>query len=445
MQTSASGRDHARRIFEAGLAAVDPVPLVADAVAGQPEIVAALGRAKRVVVVGGGKAGAGMAAGLELGLADRLGIIKGVVNVPDALMRPTRRIRLNASRPTGCNEPTPAAAAGADEMLRLAGGAGPGDVVIALLSGGGSALLPAPAAGVSLDDKIALTRLLAACGADIHETNCVRKHVSRIKGGRLAAASPAPLFALIISDVPGDPLDVIASGPTVPDPTTFADTWAVMERYRLTDQLPAGVANYLDRGRRGQEPESPKRMTGNVHNHLLAGGATALRAAEAEATRLGYRVVNLGDQIAGDAQSAARFVAGLVRSVRRVGLPSPAPCCLLLGGEVTVALPADAGCGGRNQHFTLALVCALVRSGLGRVTVLSAGTDGEDGPTDAAGAFADAELVAAATVAGLEPQQFLARHDAYHFFHPLGGLLKTDLTGTNVADLRVVLIHASAE
>jgi len=441
MRTSAIGRDHACRIFEAGLAAVNPARLVRDAIVEMPELRAALDTARRVLVVGGGKAAAGMVAGLEDALVDRLGIVDGLVNVPDAMAHPARRIRLNPSRPIGTNEPTAKAAAGTDEMLNLVCNASKDDVVIVLLSGGGSALLPAPAAGISLDDKIELTRRLSACGADIREMNCVRKHLSRIKGGGLAAATPAPLWAFMISDVPGDPLDVIASGPTVADPTTFADAWAVIERYNLAGHIPGSVLHHLNRGRRGERPESPKRLAGHIYNYVLAGCNTALRAAEAEALRLGYRVVNLGDQIAGDAGAAARLVAGLVRSAIHAGLPAAPPCCLLLGGEVTVTLPSNFGRGGRNQHFILALACELGETELRRVTALSAGTDGEDGPTDAAGALVDADLINSAQAAGLNSREFLARHDAYGFFAPLGGLLKTGLTGTNVADLRVVLIH----
>lgn len=433
MTQSTIGREHARRIVDTGLAAVNPERLVADFVNRTTALRAELQSANRVIVVGGGKAGAGMVAGIERSCIS-LQSLTGVVNVPDALMGPTRSIRLSAARPAGCNEPTEAAAAAAEQMLRLVAGAEHGDLVLVLISGGGSALLPAPVAGVSLADTIALTRALSACGADIVEFNCVRKHLSRIKGGRLAAAaSPAAAWALLISDVPGDPLDVIASGPTVPDPTTFSDAWTVIERYNLIDQLPASVTQYLNRGRRGLEPETPKSLNDNIRNVLLAGGGTALQAAAVEAGRLGYRVVSLGDKVVGNVGDVARSVAATVRA-------AVAPTCLLLGGEVTVSLPADHGKGGRNQEFALAMACQLGADGLRGVTVLSVGTDGEDGPTDAAGAFVDRELLASATAKCLDPRIFLTRHDAYRFFQPLGGLLTTGLTGTNVADLRVVLI-----
>src|SRR5579883_2040610 len=253
-------RADALAVWRASVAAVEPARLVRRAVTGLPEehrrLIAA---APRIIVVGGGKAGAEMAAELEatlLGLEDR---IEGWVNVPRGSERPTRRVRLHPARPPGSNHPTAAGVGGTEEILRLLGSAGPEDVAVCLLSGGGSALLPAPADGLSLDDKQAVTRLLHACGATIDEMNAVRKHLSRVKGGRMAAGFRGRLLlSLVISDVVGDPLDVIASGPTAPDPTTYADALAVLARYHLLERVPAGVLDVLTRGTQGLLPETAK-------------------------------------------------------------------------------------------------------------------------------------------------------------------------------------------
>ncbi len=241
-------RDHARAIWGAAVAAADPVRLVRAALA-DPDLRAAVDRAGRILVVGGGKAGASMAAGVETALADRLDRVCGVLNVPEGAVRPMRAVRLHAGRPDGVNHPTAAGVAGVREMLDLVKTAGPGDLGLCLLSGGGSALLPAPVEGVTLEDKQRVTALLHACGATIDQMNCVRKHLSRFKGGRLAQAFAerrCPLYSLVVSDVIGDPLDVIASGPTAADPTTFTDALAVLDGYGLADRAPPAVLQHLE-------------------------------------------------------------------------------------------------------------------------------------------------------------------------------------------------------
>ncbi|HTK78106.1 MAG TPA: glycerate-2-kinase family protein, partial [Gemmataceae bacterium] len=288
-------RADARAIWDAAVAAVRPDALVREAVTAPHSWLAqSLAQADRILVVGGGKAGAAMAAGLEEALADRLDRVTGVVNVPAEAVRPLRAIELHAARPAGSNEPTAAGVAGTARMLDLVARAEPGDVVVCLLSGGGSALLPAPTDGVKLADKQAVTRLLHASGATITEMNAVRKHLSRFKGGGLARASRGRLFSLIISDVVGDPLDVIASGPTVRDPTTFADALAVLHRYGLLDRVPAAVRSHLESGAAGELPETLKAVPNHVHNLILGNNARALAAARAKAEVLGYRVLNLG-------------------------------------------------------------------------------------------------------------------------------------------------------
>jgi glycerate 2-kinase len=438
-------RQHACAIWQAAVSAADPFEAVRGAlVSPSPERGAALAGGGRVVVVGGGKAGASMAAGVEAGLAGSLARLTGVVNVPaGSEARALARIHLHPGRPAGSNHPTAEGVAGVERMLSLVSTVGPGDVGLCLLSGGGSALLPAPVPGVSLEDKQEVTRLLHACGATIGEMNCVRKHLSRIKGGRLAeafAARRCPVFSLIISDVIGDPLDVIASGPTAADPTSFAQALAILGRYDLLKRVPRTARAYLERGQAALVPETPKGLPAGVHNRILGNNALSLAAAAALARRLGYTVLNLGSFIEGETRHAATVHAGIVKSVVRDQVPFPSPLCLLSGGETTVTLGDDHGQGGRNQEFVLAALLALGQEGMRGVVVLSGGTDGEDGPTDAAGAVADAGTLSRA--AGLSAPDHLDRHDAYPFFAATGDLLRTGLTGTNVMDVRVLLIAA---
>jgi glycerate 2-kinase len=437
-------REQARAIWDAAVAAADPLELVRAALVGR-ELSQAVARANRIVIVGGGKAGAAMAAGAEAALTDRLDRVAGVVNVPEGAHWSLRAIRLNVGRPAGVNHPTTAGVAGVRDMLELVKTVGPGDIGLCLLSGGGSALLPAPVESVLLKDKQEVTTLLHACGATIDEMNCVRKHLSAVKGGRLAqtfAERDCPLFSLIISDVIGDPLDVIASGPTAADPTTFADALAVLERRGLTTQTPPAVLDHLRRGAAGAIQETPKALPDTVHNLILCNNATVLAAAARRAEDLGYPVLNLGAFIEGETQQVASIMAGIVRSIRADGQPIRPPVCLLSGGETTVTLTADHGLGGRNQEFVLAAMLKLGEEGMRDVILLSGGTDGEDGPTDAAGAVADADTLVRAAALKLDPTAFLRRHDAYPFFEKVGGLLKTGLTQTNVMDVRVLLIGA---
>jgi glycerate 2-kinase len=441
---TARRREHARAIWNAAVAAADPFKLVRAALAGS-ELRGAVDRAGRVLVVGGGKAGAAMAAGAEAALADRLDRTAGVVNVPEGAPPPLRAVRLNVGRPAGVNQPTAAGVAGVRDMLGLIKTTGSGDLGLCLLSGGGSALLPAPVESVSLKDKQDVTTLLHASGAAIDEINCVRKHLSAVKGGRLAQAFTergCPLYCLIISDVIGDPLDVIASGPTAADPTTFADALAVLERRALTTKTPPTILDHLRRGAAGAFPETPKALPATVHNLILVNNARALEVAARRAEELGYPVLNLGAFIEGETQQVAAVMAGIVRSIRADGQPVRPPICLLSGGETTVTLTADHGLGGRNQEFVLAMTLKLGKDGMRNMILLSGGTDGEDGPTDAAGAIADAGTLVRAASQQLDPAAYLGRHDAYTFFEKVGGLLKTGLTQTNVMDVRVLLIGA---
>lgn len=328
----------------------------------------------------------------------------------------------------------------AGHVLRLLESAGANDRVIVLLSGGASALLPLPAAGVSLEDLQALTGLLLRSGATINELNTVRKHLDRLKGGGMArAAAPAPLAALILSDVVGDPLEVIASGPTVPDPTTYQDAWEVLERCRLVEQTPAAVRAHLQAGLAGAQPETPKPgdpLFTRAACQIVGSNRQAALAAKAEAERLGYPALLLTTYLEGEAREMGKLAAALAKSIVLRGDPLPPPACLILGGETTVRVQGG-GRGGRNQE--IALAAALALDGLDGAAVMALATDGSDGPTDAAGAIVDGQTLSAARALGLNARAALDDNNAYPFLDKAGALLRTGPTGTNVNDLLVII------
>lgn len=442
-------RRDALRIWQAGVEAVDSGRLMRKAiqVEGRALIVGEehldLDSIGRIAVVGAGKAGAGMAAATEDVLGPRLIDEKqlvGWVNVPEDCVRPLRRIRLHGARPPGVNEPTEAGAAGAAEILRIVASLQADDLCLCLISGGGSALLPAPVDGITLADKLAVTRHLSAAGATIEELNTVRKQLSRIKGGGLAHACRAGrLIALVISDVLGDPLDVIASGPTVADTSTPEAALAVLDRFHAAEAgISARVFDYLRSKRNEQRPA----FACSVVNRVIGNNATAVDAAGREAVRLGYSPAMMSATASeGPAEDVGRHLAEVALRMR-AGHGENAPDCLISGGEPVVRLveASRRGKGGRNQQLVLAAADSLWDENIEGIVLLSAGTDGEDGPTDAAGALLDAEILRAARSRGLQPSGFLARNDAYHFFAPLDGLIRTGPTHTNVCDLRVVLV-----
>jgi glycerate 2-kinase len=429
-------REDALAIWHAAVAAADPFQRVRDyLLPADGPARKALAAGGGVYVFGGGKAGPAMARGVESALRDTLDRVFGVVNVPAGDHTATERIHLWPARPAGSNHPTAEGVQGVEMQLALAELLRPEDLALCLLSGGGSALMPAPVEGVTLADKQEVTKLLHACGATIDEMNCVRKHLSRCKGGRLGetlAASGCRVVSLIVSDVIGDPLDVIASGPTAPDPTTFADALDVLRRHKIEDRTPEAVLAHLRRG----VTDTPKSLPDRVSNVVLCNNAGSLAAAAAEAESLCYRVLNLGSFLDGETRDVAAVLAGVARSIRRNGVPVSPPVCLLSGGETTVTLSPDHGKGGRNQEFVLA--CLLKLGPNEDVVVLSGGTDGEDGPTDAAGAVADCETWR--KMGTTSPASHLERHDAYTLFEATGDLIRTGLTGTNVMDVRVMLI-----
>lgn len=424
----------ARQIWDAAVAAVRPVDLLERFLQQQPDLRRDWEQSPRLIVVGAGKAGAAMAEALEQQLSPAIDRMQGIINVPSGSVRSLRRLRLHAARPTGSNHPTSDGVIGSEEMLRLLQSADDQTEAICLISGGGSALLPAPW-GVSLADKQQMTRLLHACGASIDEMNTVRKHLSRVKGGRLAESFRGRrLTSLILSDVIDDPLDVIASGPTVADPSTFADAWEILDRYGLLGQVLA-VDAHLIAGLKGLVPETPKELPSHVYNFLLGNNALALEAAQRQAESQGYQVIKLGSREQGEtAEAARRFALQLLHH------SPPKPTCFLQGGETTVTLGADAGKGGRNQEYVLAAMMELGESGCRSRALLSGGSDGEDGPTDAAGAFLDPEIWSEIQHQGLDPIASLRRHDAYPFFDRLNRLIRTGLTETNVMDLRVAVV-----
>ncbi|MGH7424645.1 MAG: glycerate kinase type-2 family protein [Candidatus Methylomirabilales bacterium] len=389
----------------------------------------------RVVVVGAGKACAAMAAAVEEVLGDR--IRDGVVVVKDGTALPLRRIRV-----TQAGHPVPDARGveGTSAILGLLTETRPEDLVIVLISGGGSALLPAPVAGIDLIEKQAMTRALLACGASIEEINAVRKHCSRIKGGQMARALfPARSLTLILSDVIGDPLDAIASGPTVPDTTTYGEALEVLRRYRVEDRIPASILRHLERGARGEIPETPKAgdpCFATAHHCIVGNNLQSLLAARDRAARLGFQALLLTTALKGESREVAKVLAALLLEIRRSGHPLSPPTCLLLGGETTVTVRGK-GKGGRSQELVLAGAIAI--AGGRDLVIWSAGTDGTDGPTDAAGAVADGDTWARAKEIGLDPQRALEENDAYHFFERLGDLVKTGPTLTNVMDVILLL------
>ncbi|MBI2503064.1 MAG: glycerate kinase [Candidatus Latescibacteria bacterium] len=435
-------RAHALQIFRAALQAADPGRCVRRALAVEGGGLRILDRhyplkePSRLVVLGAGKATPAMAAAAEEVLGGR--ISAGAINTKYGHALPLAHIAT-----TQCGHPLPdqAGVEGTERMLGLLEDLGSDDLVLCLFSGGGSALMPAPAAGLSLADKQATTQALLACGAPIEEINTLRKHLSKVKGGQLARqASPARVVSLLISDVIGDRLDTIASGPTHPDVTTFAQCLALVERYHLRAQLPPSVCRHLEAGAAGAQPETPKAgdpCFARTRTAVVGSNLLAIEAAQEAARALGYQTLVLSSRIAGETREVAAMHAAIAQEVCATGRPLAPPACLISGGETTVTLRGG-GKGGRNQEFALA--AALQLDGWERVTCLSGGTDGTDGPTDAAGALADGSTLERARQLGLSAAACLQENDSYPFFEALGDLLHSGPTGTNVMDLRLLLV-----
>jgi hydroxypyruvate reductase len=431
-------RRQALRIFQAALRAAEPVEAVLQHVRREKEVLIAgqqryrLSAFENLYVIGTGKASARMAEAIERLLGAR--ISGGLVNTKHNAGARLRRIEINE-----CGHPIPdrRGVAGARRIARIASEAGPDDLIVCLISGGASALLPLPAPPVTLAEKQAVTRLLLHCGASIHEMNCVRKHISRIKGGQLARlAFPATLLTLMLSDVIGDDLDVIGSGPTTPDSTTFQDARAIFEKYRLWTKLPGTVRDLIS-STAGETPKPGDKIFRKTRHVIVGSNAMAVNAAAEEAQRLGFNPLVLSTHVEGEAREVARVHAAIAKEIRASGRPVSTPACVISGGETTVTVRGK-GLGGRNQEFALA--AALAIAGLRDTVILSAGTDGVDGPTNAAGAIADGTTVARAEALGLKAAAFLANNDSYHFLDALGDLIETGPTGTNVADVQIILV-----
>jgi hydroxypyruvate reductase len=327
--------------------------------------------------------------------------------------------------------------AGAERIAAIAQAAGADDLVLCLISGGASALAPLPAAPITLEEKQATTKLLLACGATIHEINAIRKHISKLKGGQLARlAAPAAVEALLLSDVIGDNLDVIGSGPAAPDASTFEQAGAILDKFGIRKKVPAAVRERIEQGARGEIEETPKPgdpLFARVKNTVIGSNRLALEASAKRAKELGFRTLVLSSQVEGETREVAGMHAAIAKEIVQFGRPVKAPACIITGGETTVTLKGE-GKGGRNQEFVLA--AALGIAGLPGTVVLSAGTDGTDGPTDAAGAIADGDTVARGPMA----VRHLAANDSYPYFDALGDLIRTGPTNTNVMDVRLVLV-----
>jgi hydroxypyruvate reductase len=431
-------------IFQAGLAAVAPGAAISRFCRLEGDLFFVDGveydlrQYRKIFILGAGKAGAAMAKSVETMLEDR--ITEGIITVKDDHLEELKRITIRqASHPV----PDARGLAAAREIYSMARRADKETLVICLLSGGGSALLPLPVNGVSLEDKQETTRVLLSCGATIHEINSVRKHLSVIKGGGLArAVYPATLVTLILSDVVGDDLDAIASGPCVPDPTTFVDCMTIFTKYGIEKKIPVSVYDHIRAGLAGKVTETPKKdqeFFAKNKNIIIGRNFDALTRAKEEAEALGYKTLLLSSSIEGETREVAACHMAVAREIGLSGNPVRKPACLLSGGETTVTI-RGVGKGGRNQEFVLAAVLRM--GGLRKIVVLSAGTDGTDGPTDAAGAVADETTLERAAERGLDPQQYLDKNDSYHFFAGLGNLYKTGPTNTNVMDLRIILVES---
>lgn len=442
-------------VFTAGLRRVDPVLMMKNQLSlsgnefiidtGTEHHVIDLGQFRRILVTGMGKASGRMALGLEQVLGDR--IDSGIIAVKYGHTENLKKIKLiEAGHPV----PDNASLNAARTILSYIKNAREDDLVINLISGGGSAVLCSPYTGsygmqISLEDKQKVSKLLLSCGAEIHEINCIRKHLSNVKGGRLAEMMyPAQSVNLILSDVVGDNLDTIASGATVPDSTTFITVMEIIERYNLEKKMPAVVMELFRAGAAGKVLDTPKpgnRVFEKTLNILTGTNYHALLAAADEAGRHGCNTEILTSVLTGEAREISHFFAAIARSACTWRKQEELPVCFIAGGETTVTLKGN-GLGGRNQEMVLSFINNIMKSGqyAERIFFLSAGTDGNDGPTDAAGAFASNGVIVRAVELGLSPEKYIEASDSYHFFEKAGGLFKTGPTGTNVCDIQLLLV-----
>ncbi len=453
---------HLETIFNAALTRVDPFQMIMDHVHLTGTILEIdvesvskridLSDYRQVFIIGAGKATAPMAMAFEHILGDR--ISKGLIVVKYGHTAVLNRIELLEA---GHPEPDENGVKASARIMEIAGEADEETLVITLISGGGSALLTLPmhieanekSVALTLAHKQDVTRALLRCGANITEINCIRKHLSGIKGGLLAdRIAPGTNLSFILSDVVGDDLSSIASGPTAQDPTTFDDALAILDSYGITTVIPIPVLRALELGSQKAISKSPKHGDSGLKrssNILIGTNRLAMSAAGAKAESLGYKVVFLTSRITGEAKEVAKFLAGITADTAAFDMLAPKPVCIISGGEPVVTLQGK-GKGGRNQEMALAFLGEIRRNPelFNGVTFLAASTDGNDGPTDAAGAFASVEILQRAVSSGLSIDEYLKNNDSYHFFEKIHGLCKTGPTNTNVCDLHVILIGSPA-
>ncbi len=432
----------AMNIFNSGLKAVEPDTALKSHCSLSGDIFKAgnsiykLDNFNKVYVIGGGKAALPMAKAVEDILGDR--IARGVVVTKYGYGGDAGKIKvIEAGHPI----PNENGVKGGKEIINLLNKTTEKDLVICLISGGGSALLSAPAEDISLKDKQRVTDLLLKCGADIKEINTLRKHISLIKGGRLARiAYPSHIVSLILSDVVDDDLSAIASGPTYPDRTTFKESFEILDKYKLKKKVPETILEHIEKGLKNPDMDTPKEGSpffGKTENLIIGNNFLALKAAKRKAEELGLNTIILSSCIEGETCDVAKVHTAILKEIAASGNPVKRPACVLSGGETTVTIRGS-GKGGRNQEFALA--AAFEIQGLRDAVILSGGTDGTDGPTDAAGAFAEPSTIKNAMSMGINPKDYLKRNDSYNFFKSIGGLLVTGPTKTNVMDLRVMLL-----
>ena len=435
-------REDALNIFNSGIKAVDPVNAVKRYLTRQDDRLEIQGQTydlskyENIYVVGMGKASAAMAQAVEELIGDRLKA--GVLNVKYDHTVPLKIVRVNEA---GHPVPDEAGLSGTRQIIDMLRQTGEKDLVFCLISGGGSALLPCPVEGVTLEDKQLVTKALLECGATIHEINALRKHISQVKGGRLATlAYPSTMISFILSDVIGDDMDSIASGPTVPDTSTFSDSLYILEKYKIKHKVPSAVIQFLEKGVRGDVEETPTAhdpVFRQVQNVIIGSNIQAVTASRQMAEELGYNTLLLSTFIEGETKDVAKVHAAIAREIINSGNPVERPACVISGGETTVTIRGE-GLGGRNQEFALA--AGIDINGLKEVIILSGGTDGTDGPTDAAGAIADGTTIERARKLGLDAELYISENNSYHFFKQLGDLIITGPTFTNIMDLRLIIV-----
>ncbi len=429
-----------KKIFAAALCSVNPESLVKGY---EDKILSyyALKNFRKLLVVGFGKASYQMAVALEESIDTEL-ISGGIVVTKYGHSKKNHSSELKKIKVYEAAHPVPdeKGIMATEEIIKLLKSADKGTLVICLISGGGSALFVSPHEGITLQEKQLITDLLLKAGADITELNSLRKHLSKVKGGRLAEiAHPAEIISLMISDVIGDKLDVIASGPTAPDSSTYQDALDVVNNYGLAEKTPTSVMELFKRGVEGSVPDTPKKgnpVFENVQNLIVGSNQIAIEAARKKASELGFETQVLSTEVEGDVEGVAKWLAGKTREELSVSQDGK-KTCLISGGEPTVIVKGK-GKGGRNTE--LALRFAMEIEGVEGVTMLSAGTDGTDGPTDAAGAVVDGQTIGKAKALGINPQEYLDNNDSYNFFKKINSLVITGPTGTNVMDVHIVLI-----